>query len=112
MAESAKARTLKMALTGAALVNAFMISSAWFARPDGPQPIYVRIADAFAAPPGYVAMKLNHPSQHTVSAYITALVLSLACSFLFYAAVCWILIRAVMMLRSRRMQQSQPGPLD
>ena len=103
-----RANSIAWAFTGSALINAFLFSSVWFARPNGPQSLYVKIANALAAPPGYIAGKLVRP-EHSLGSYVAFMLLALVISILFYGAVCWIVIRAAAAIRSMRQRQTGTG---
>jgi len=94
-------RILFWSIATSGLVNAFLLSSAFASGAGGKKPLYVRLADLVAAPPGYIAIHVFSPREHTSSAFISAAIASLVCSILFYAVASWVVLRILFLLPSR-----------
>jgi hypothetical protein len=99
-------RLLFWSVASSALVNAFLISSAFASGAGGKKSLYVRLADLISAPPGYIANQMFAPSEHTASAFATAATASLVCSFFFYGVVSWLILRTLLMIQSARAKAS------
>src|SRR5580692_1946563 len=95
-------RLVVWSVATSALVNAFLVSSAFAGSAGGNKSVYVRVADLVAAPPGYIANQMFAPKQHTASAFALAAIGSLACSFLFYSVVSWLILRTLVQIQSAR----------
>jgi hypothetical protein len=102
MIKPSNIRLLFWSVATSALVNAFLISSAFASGTGGKKSLYVRLADLVAAPPGYISNQMFAPKEHTASAFATAALASLTCSFFFYAVVSWLILRTVLLLQSAR----------
>jgi hypothetical protein len=99
MLKTGNARTLVWSAVTSGIVNSFLISSAVV---SGPRSIYVKVADAIAAPPGFISNRLFVPKEHSTDAFVATALGSLIFSFLFYAIMSFFLISAVRRLRSWR----------
>jgi hypothetical protein len=99
MLKTGNARPLVWSVIASGIVNSFLISSAVV---SGAGSIYVKVADAIAAPPGFISNRLFVPKQHSTNAFVAAALGSLVFSFLFYAIISFALIYAARRLRSWR----------
>jgi len=82
-------RSVLLAVALSALLNLLLALSAFAGVRKGERNLFGRIADAIAAPPGIIANALFAPKQHSVHAFAFAAVMSLICSFVFYALLIW-----------------------
>ena len=98
MKEPSKIRPYFGSIAISALVNAFLLSSAFVTSAGGNKSPYVRLANLVAAPPGYVASRMFAPKEHSSIAFMAVAVASLAFSFLFYAVVSWLILRTWLLL--------------
>ncbi len=99
MLTSRIARPLVWSVVASGIVNLFLISSAFV---SGAGSIYVKVADAIAAPPGCISNRLFAPNEHSLGAFVGASLGSLIFSFLFYAIISYALIYAALRFRQWR----------
>jgi hypothetical protein len=97
MLKTGNARALVWSVVASGIVNSFLLSSAVV---GGAESIYVKVADAIAAPPGFISNWLFVPKEHSTNAFVAGALGSLIFSFLFYAVISYALIYAVQLLRS------------
>ena len=99
MLKTGNARTLVWSVVSSGIVNSFLISSTAV---GGPRSIYVKVADAIAAPPGFISNRLFVPKEHGTNAFVAGALGSLTFSFFFYSLIFFFLICAIRRLRSFR----------
>jgi hypothetical protein len=90
-------RLIRWSLLISTLINVFLVSSAFV---GGRGSIYVKTANAIAAPPGVIANRFLAPREHSADAFVYSALLSLAFSFLFYGVVFWLFGQAIVRLKS------------
>lgn len=89
------------------LLNLGLALSAVYPGSQGSPSLLARIADIIAAPPGAIAKLAFSPQQHTADAIIVAAAESLACSFLFYLLIAWVILKGANGIRRARMVRSE-----
>jgi hypothetical protein len=92
------------AIAFSALLNLCLVFSAFASIPNESHNLFVKIADAIAAPPGVISELAFTPKQHTVHAFVLAAAESLVCSFVFYALVAWAVLE---LLRLRKIHKNR-----
>jgi hypothetical protein len=96
--------------TGISLIlNCGLALSAFLYDAHKPPSVLLRIADAFAAPPGVIAAWIFAPKQHSYRAFVNAAAGALFCSVLFYAVIAWGFIKLIAFLRSDTAQDRGAG---
>lgn len=108
MTTRAKSGLVLKAVAFSALLNLCLVLSEFAAVPKGgDRSLFVRIADAIAAPPGLISQIAFAPKQHTVHAFVLAAAESLICSFVFYALVAWAVLELLRLWKMRRNQEQE-----
>jgi hypothetical protein len=69
MKRSSNLRVFFWSIAISGLVNAFLLSSAFAGGAGDKKPLYVRLADLIAAPPGYIVNQVFAPKEHATGAF-------------------------------------------
>lgn len=91
---------ISIAVNGLLVVSAFTPASS----------LFTKVANAIAAAPGLIALRMFSPGQHTTLAFIGSAIASLLLSLVFYALLAWAMFEIFACVR--RIFDGQRGGSD